>query len=255
MIDPDRGGVAAEVADRLDGRSPVLGALAVGVAGYLALGLVLLGLGRLITGVLLDGPFGRWDMDGVTWFTDRRGEPWDTLTAVGSGLADTAVIIGIGSVVASILLVKRWAQGTVLIAVAVFTEVAVFLSVALLVPRNRPDVAKLDAVPPTSSFPSGHTAASIALYGSLVVLAGIALRPGAVRWLAMGAIGLVPVAVSLSRIYRGMHHPSDVLAGVLLGLGAVAVGVLAARTALALARARSGLAPAPARADVARERP
>jgi undecaprenyl-diphosphatase len=160
---------------------------------------------------------------------------------LGSGLANTPVVILVGSVVASVLLVKRWAQGTVALAAALFTEVGVFLTTVLLVPRDRPDVPKLDAVPPTSSFPSGHTAASIALYGTLAVIAAALLPTGWLRRVVVAIVALVPVAVGFSRLYRGMHHPSDVLAGVLLGLGALVVGVVAARVALLLARERHGL--------------
>jgi len=49
-----------------------------------------------------------------------------------------------------------------------------------------------------------------------------------VVWLAAIAI---PLLVALSRMYRGMHHPSDVTAGLLWGVGSIIVAIVAARAA------------------------
>ena len=69
----------------------------------------------------------------------------------------------------------------------------------------------------TSSYPSGHTGAAVCLYGGIAILLLwlYGARPGVK--LAAAALWCVPVAVALSRVYRGMHYPSDVLAGALLG--------------------------------------
>jgi len=76
-------------------------------------------------------------------------------------------------------------------------------------------VPRLDQAPPTSSFPSGHTGAAIALYGCLAV---ILLRNVKPRWVAVSLAVLscvVPIVVAASRVYRGMHYLTDVMAGAL----------------------------------------
>ena len=71
--------------------------------------------------------------------------------------------------------------------------------------------------PPTSSFPSGHTAAAIALYGCLaVLLMWVYGRRPATRVAAV-VLFCIPVVVGLSRLHRGMHYPSDILVGALGG--------------------------------------
>src|SRR5918993_4228553 len=104
-----------------------------------------------------------------------------------------------------------------LVAVAVAGEVGIFLVVTLLVDRQRPPVSHLDEAPPTSSFPSGHTAATIALWGALAVLASERARSALVRNLFLVLAFVLPLLVASSRLYRGMHYLTDVLGGFLLG--------------------------------------
>jgi membrane-associated phospholipid phosphatase len=74
----------------------------------------------------------------------------------------------------------------------------------------------LGSVPGTGSFPSGHVAAAIVLYGYLAfllrTLAAPRLAPvAALLWTVVAAVAAV--AVGWARMYRGIHHPLDVLAG------------------------------------------
>ena len=71
----------------------------------------------------------------------------------------------------------------------------------------------------TSSFPSGHTAAAVALH---TTLADLLDRRGARGVRGPRPLGFllrygIPGAIALSRIYRGQHHISDTVAGVILG--------------------------------------
>src|SRR5215211_1192481 len=111
---------------------------------------------------------------------------------------------------------RRWRE-PMLVAVAVAGEVGIFLLVTLMVDRDRPPVRHLDVAPPTSSFPSGHTAATIALWGALAILASERARSALVRGLFLTLAVVLPLLVASSRLYRGMHFPSDVLAGAALG--------------------------------------
>ena len=66
------------------------------------------------------------------------------------------------------------------------------------------------------SFPSGHSLASIVLFGALVLIART-LRPR-LAWPAATAAAILVASVGLTRIYLGVHYPTDVLAGWALGL-------------------------------------
>ncbi|MER6443684.1 diacylglycerol kinase family protein [Streptomyces venezuelae] len=180
------------------------------------------GLGLLVTGPLAS----RWPLsveDGVNRaLADGRGGLATALSDAMSLLADTESVVTLTLVAVLALLlvprvpqVRRWRDAAFL-AGSVAAQSAVFLFVTMVVGRARPDVPHLDAAPPTSSFPSGHVGAATALFGGLALLAGGRLR-GARRGLVVGLLLLVPPAVAASRVYRGMHHPSDVVVGLLNG--------------------------------------
>jgi len=87
-----------------------------------------------------------------------------------------------------------------------------------LTARARPSVEHLQAVT-GSSFPSGHATQASAFWLSLVLaLRATRVTPFALRVAGIAATALV-LGVAWSRIYLGVHYPSDVLAGVILGSG------------------------------------
>jgi undecaprenyl-diphosphatase len=178
----------------------------------------LLSVVGLLIGRLQDSGSLTWDADVVAWFVAHRTNPWDSITSIGSGLANTQTAIGVTVIVVLILRwrLHRWRESLIVVA-AIGGELLIFLAVTATVHRPRPDVVQLDAAPPTSSFPSGHTAAAMALYGCLAVLLLWMFAGQPAAWIAALLLFAVPVVVGLSRLYRGMHYPTDVIIGALGG--------------------------------------
>ena len=80
-----------------------------------------------------------------------------------------------------------------------------------------------DVPPAGPSFPSGHVAATFALYGSLALIATLH-HSNKVRVFLQWVFAVVAVvAVAFARVYRGAHHVSDVIAGAALGIVCVIV--------------------------------
>ena len=138
--------------------------------------------------------------------------------------AQTKTVIGVAIVAVIVLyaVTRHWHK-PLYVVVTLAGEVIIFLLVTLLVHRHRPfdgqpgPTQELDPAPPTSSFPSGHTAASVAMYGGLAVVLWRANWQRALKVVVVTLLALLPLAVAFARVYRGMHFPTDVLGGMLLG--------------------------------------
>ena len=176
----------------------------------------LVGVGLLITNVL--GAVRRFDVAAVEWFAGVRTE---TLTPVITAVGQLGSTLGIVTVLVAVVplalgYTRRWAPPVFLL-VATIGETALFLAISTVVGRLRPPVDHLSPnLPPTSSFPSGHVAASVVSYGGIALLM-LAWTRNRLRYAAVVMAVLAVLGVALSRLYRGVHYPSDTLASVLYG--------------------------------------
>lgn len=216
---PTSEGPSSRLIRRWSGLRPGLPPLLLLVAAAIVVLAVWFIIGETLTRVLGDDWVGRTDRSLSRWFARTRTGELNTVTQIVTYLSETITVTIVGSIVfvAARIVWKRWREPLFLLA-AVTGEVVIFLGLTLLVDRNRPKVDHLDIAPPTSSFPSGHTAAAVVLYGALFIIASDRVRSATVVKLAAAGAVLIPIIVGVSRLYRGMHFPTDVLAGAALGV-------------------------------------
>lgn len=213
---------------------------------HLLLGLTLLGAGLALGYAMLT--YNGFDLVVNASVVQTRTDP-----ATDFAIVVNAVLAPLGAI-CILLLIGSWLafkRGLVTALAFVFVGGAGWLSSTIgkqVVHRPRPSAEHmLDLVSENGldSYPSGHTAIAIALAWSLGL---IVARPGRSRRLTIG-IGLAfAVIVGLSRVYLGVHYPTDVIGSFLIATGGVFLAfsawTVAARLATPMPRARVATHPA-----------
>ncbi len=184
--------------------------LALGLAIFVLLGW---GLGELWTSVSESV-----DLHAVRDVAAQRTATFTDIARVVTG-AGSAFLLVPFTLIACLAFIRAGLHREAL-AVAVGLAGAMLISdwVKLLVSRPRPPVEHLQAVT-GSSFPSGHTTQASAFWFSLAFAVRAAGASPKVTRAAGGLALLIALAVAASRVYLGVHYPSDVAAGLLLGAG------------------------------------
>jgi len=228
----------------IGGQRPAVVFLAAVATGYAALLALTVAVGLVLTRLLLPiGGFAAWEESINRWLADHRDPNLEYLSWIGSTLAGGVVIpVVVGACLVAFLAFRRWRLAAFVLFV-ICIESGAYRATTLIVHRDRPRVDRLESLPVDASYPSGHTAAALALYGGLLLVLASWARRTTVTVAACAFLVAIPLFVAWARMYRGMHHLTDSAAGLLLGAGALVVTVFAARAAGAAADTRRGLVP------------
>lgn len=136
------------------------------------------------------------------------------MTALGGGTVLTLVVI----VTAGFLLLKRlWLTAGLVVAATLTGSWAVSIA-KTLVARPRPALIDHLVQVSSASFPSGHSANSAIVYLTLATLLTQIVEGRALRRYMIAVAVLLVAAIGCSRVYLGVHWPSDVLAGWSFGI-------------------------------------
>jgi undecaprenyl-diphosphatase len=244
--------VADRFAERVGRQHPVTVFFAALLSGFALLAVVAILLGLLVTDVLVPiHAVGSADDGFVESLVADRTPVLTDVSAVGTAVGGAPVLPILAGLIAIVCaLMRRWLIAG-FAAFVLTVESATYRVSSLVVPRERPSVHRLEDLPADASYPSGHTAASIAVYAGLALLLTSKITDRRARIAAWALAVLLPVLVAMSRMYRGMHHPLDVASGVVIGIGAIAVLLFACRSAGCAQRSPSAER-TPARAGRAR---
>jgi undecaprenyl-diphosphatase len=175
-----------------------------------------LAVGLLLEMVQTREGFARWDDSAARWGAAHTTGMTESILRVITLLGGTPVVIALclGVSIVEYRRLPTWAVPA-FTATVVVSQLVVTNLVKVSVGRERPDIARLVGVS-GFSFPSGHTAASAAVYAAIALVVGRG-RDRRTKAILAGVAGGITVAVAMSRVMLGAHWLTDVIAGAALG--------------------------------------
>lgn len=158
----------------------------------------------------------RFDAPILLWMHGHSND-WRDRVMLGLSLVGGYPLLFIAGALLLYFLLSSQRRNAIFVAFCIGGVSALNLSAKILFQRTRPDLWVSLAPEPDYSFPSGHAMLSSAFTAMILALIWRATKsqPSAGRWRLVSAIIGVTfvVAVGLSRLYLGVHYPSDILAG------------------------------------------
>ena len=175
---------------------------------------------------VIEGESRRFDRAVLLWIHAHSPEwldgPMRLVTALGYG----QVVLPLLAAVVFAFYLKGWTLAATLLVVSTTGGSLLTAVLKAVFGRARPELFESGYAATFYSFPSGHATVAVGFYGTLTLILAYRLR-GFARW-AMAASGvLLVLLIGFSRLYLGVHYPTDVLAGFLAApLWVVCVGVV-----------------------------
>lgn len=157
------------------------------------------------------------------FFFSLRGPVQNVIVSTLTHMSDTVTIIGLCLVL--LLLPNRKTYGLP-VSAACLGGLAIFKPMKHLVLRARPDVSLRLIEESGYSFPSGHSVTSVIFYGLLLYLIQKNCKNEKIKAALSWICGILAVTIGPSRIYVGVHWPTDVLTGWCIGGSVLLVAIL-----------------------------
>ena len=167
---------------------------------------------------MLEGDTRRFD-ETVRNFVHEFAAP--ALTSVmraASFLGSTLFLTVFGVMIVVALYLRKHRRGAILFTLTTVGSSILIFVLKHIFKRVRPEPFFDTLLPTSDSFPSGHSLGSFCFYGALAVILTTRIKSVRLKiivWISAAAMILL---VGISRIYLGVHYPSDVVAGYAVGL-------------------------------------
>jgi undecaprenyl-diphosphatase len=216
----NRGETFRRLADRLT--------LTAGV--WLAIGLatstfVIWAFAALADGVA-EGESRRFDRTVLLWIHARSPEWLEGPMRLVTALGYYWVVLPLLAAVVLVFYLKGWRLSATLLAVSTVGGSLLTTVLKAVFERSRPELFDTGYAASFYSFPSGHATVAVGFYGTLTLILAYRLR-GFARWAVVACGVLLVLLIGFSRLYLGVHYPTDVLAGFLAApLWVISVGTV-----------------------------
>ena len=196
----------------------VIGALGIFLVGGLIVAVIGAALFVTVASHVRSGSTQAFDESVIRWLAAHHTPALDAamveITALGTGV----VVLMIVAVAGLFLVLTGHKYSAILLLASTFGGIVLNAVLKLGFDRPRPTIVIPAVHTASSSFPSGHAMSAAIVYVTVAYLAARLHKKKWARWLVMTAAIIIVALISLSRMYLGVHYPSDVLAGVVVGL-------------------------------------
>jgi undecaprenyl-diphosphatase len=197
---------------------------------WLAVGLatsafVIWAFAELADGVV-EGESRRFDRAVLLWIHAHSPEWLDGPMRLVTALGYYQVVLPLLAIVVLVFYLKGWRLSAVLLLVSTVGGSLLTAILKAVFGRARPELFDSGYTASFYSFPSGHATVAVGFYGTLTLILAYRLR-GFARWAVVACGVLLVLLIGVSRLYLGVHYPTDVLAGFLAApLWVVCVGAV-----------------------------
>lgn len=214
----------------------IVGGLVLAVAGVWAF--------AQVAGEVREGDTQAFDDAALRWIGGRQDPALGRVALEVTTLANGSTIFMVVAVAALFLWLTRHRWSAALLLATTGTEMMINSLLKSYFDRPRPQIFTWGDQVLTPSFPSGHSMSAAAVYFTVAYLAARLQRRRWVRIATLLAVMVLVLAIGASRMYLGVHYPSDVAAGMTMGLAwaAFCMAALEAMQRLAMRRAPEVLA-------------
>jgi len=206
---------ARQTIDSAEPATLVAGTLAVAGSVALAAGLL---IAELVDEVMDPDEAVTPDDRIVDWINQHASPALTTLFRTATRLADYWFAIIVVATTATILIWKRHRGAAFALIASSAGAALVTQTLKEIIGRERPPIGGQLVAATGLAFPSGHSSQSVACYGGLALATILASRRTGPRIAAITAAVVIAFLVGTSRVYLGVHWPSDVVAGWIVGL-------------------------------------
>lgn len=154
----------------------------------------------------------------LAWIGEHRSRALEPVMLEITFLGTGTVVIALVAVAGMFLWLTRHKYSATLLLISTIGAIALNGLLKIGFDRPRPRIIEWGSHALSSSFPSGHAMSATAVYGTVAYLAARLQKRRLHRVLTMLAAAILIVAIAVTRLYLGVHYPSDVLGGMIIGL-------------------------------------
>ena len=208
------------------------------VGGALIAVVAIIGFAELAEQVLA-GETQAFDEATLRWIHAHRSPMLDSIMVEMTPLGTGSVVLVVVGVASLFLWHTQHKHSARLLLAATAGNILLNGALKLVYQRQRPSLFTWGTTAVSSSFPSGHAMSATVVYATVAYLVMRLQKHLWAKVLTACAATLLILLVCLTRLYLGVHYPSDVIGGIIVGLGWAAFCMATLEASLALARRRA----------------